>query len=192
MILEGVVTTQDLAGNLNVAPMGPDMAAGSEYFTLRPFQTSKTFQNLQATRAGVFHITDDVLLLARAAIRQYDSILTRPAATIPGQILQTTGRYLEFRVADLDATTERATVRVFITRSGRQAADLFGLNRAKHAVVEAAILTSRLDILPLNEILADLARLAPIVQKTGGIDEHRAFDLLRAHVQNFVSQTQSS
>jgi hypothetical protein len=61
--------------------------------------------------------------------------------------------------------------------------DFFGFNRAKHAVVEAAILATRTDFLPIDEILADFDKLASLVQKTGGDDEHRAFQLLLEHVQ---------
>ena len=34
--------------------------------------------------------------------------------------------------------------------------DFFGLNRAKHAVVEAAILATRVPLLPLEAIFADI------------------------------------
>lgn len=185
MILEGVVTTLDSLGELNVAPMGPDFVPGSDRFILRPYQTSTTFRNLQATGTGVFHITDDVWLLARAAIKQANQAESRPASAVPGRILETTGRYLEFQVIEVDATTDRATITVATVSSGRQPTDLFGLNRAKHAVVEAAILTSRLEFIPVAEILADFARLAILVRKTGGPDEHRAFDCLQTHVQQF-------
>ena len=184
MILEALITTLDGAGKLNVAPMGPEMTPGSDRFVLRPYQTSTTFRNLQANGAGVCHITDDVWLIARAAIRQVDrgEVSTRPASVVNGQILNTTGRYLEFRVVDLDTTTDRARINVETVAFGRQAHDLFGLNRAKHAVVEAAILATRLDFLPRDEILADFARLAILVEKTGGPDEHQAFNLLHTHV----------
>ena len=184
MILEALITTLDGAGNLNVAPMGPDMTPGSDQLVLRPYQTSTTFRNLAANGAGVCHITDDVWLIARAAIRQLDlsEVSTRPADQIIGQILNTTGRYLEFRVVDLDTSADRARISVETVASGRQAHDLFGLNRAKHGVVEAAILATRLAFLPRDEILANFARLAILVEKTGGPDEHRAFDLLHTHV----------
>ena len=70
-ILEGIVTTRNEDGAVNVAPMGPiidpDEAPHITRLHLRPFQTSTTFANLARTRQGVFHVTDDVLLLARAA-----------------------------------------------------------------------------------------------------------------------------
>ena len=56
----------------------------------------------------------------------------------------------------------------------------FWFNRAKHAVVEAAILATRVHFLPREEILADFARLNVLVEKTGGAQERRAFDFLEA------------
>ncbi|MGL5094110.1 MAG: DUF447 family spectrin-like domain-containing protein, partial [Planctomycetia bacterium] len=59
--------------------------------------------------------------------------------------------------------------------------DWFGFNRAKHAVLEAAVLTSRLGLLPFAEIDAELRRLKVIVDKTAGAAERRAFALLADH-----------
>ena len=182
MILEGVVTTQASDGTLNVAPMGPDVTTGLDRFILRPYQTSTTFRNLQSTGAGVFHITDDVWLIARAAIKQLGPVESRPAALVAGRILSTTGRYHEFQVMEIDASGDRSRITVETVARGKQATDLFGFNRAKHAVVEAAILATRVDYLSRSAILADFDRLAPWVTKTGGPDEHRAFDLLAVYV----------
>ena len=46
--------------------------------------------------------------------------------------------------------------------------DYFGLNRAKHAVVEAAILATRTAFLSADHIAAEFQRLAVLVEKTGG------------------------
>ncbi len=70
VILEGIVTTLSPDGTLNVAPMGPriDPDMNMTRFVLRPFHTSTTYHNLKARGEGVFHVTDDVLLLAQTAI----------------------------------------------------------------------------------------------------------------------------
>jgi hypothetical protein len=56
--------------------------------------------------------------------------------------------------------------------------DFFGFNRAKHAVVEAAILATRTAFLPAEQVAAEFARLRVLVEKTGGPAEHEAFSLL--------------
>jgi len=50
------------------------------------------------------------------------------------------------------------------------------------AVVEAAILATRVHLLPAATITADFDRLAVLVQKTGGPREAEAFELLRDYV----------
>ena len=61
--------------------MGPIVDETMQTLVLRPFQTSTTYRNLKQTGCGVFHVTDDVLLLAQAAIGALDvSPETFPAA----------------------------------------------------------------------------------------------------------------
>ena len=185
MILEGLVTTVSPEGELNVAPMGPKIGPdlGLATFVLRPYKTSTTYRNLKAGGAGVFHVTDDVLLLAKTAIGAAldPPPPTRPASAVAGRILAGACRYYEFRPIVVDDLDERTTVLVETVAEGR-IRDFFGFNRAKHAVVEAAILATRTAFLPRDEILAELQKLSILVDKTGGPAEHEAFDLLREHV----------
>ena len=180
MILEGIVTTLAPDGTLNVAPMGPKLGRDPRRFVLRPYRASTTYRNLKATGEGVLHVTDDVLLLARAAIGLLPRPESRPTSIVRGRVLATTGRYHEFRVVDLEDRADRATILVESVAEG-QLGPLFGLNRAKHAVVEAAILATRLDFLPPAEVLSEYTRLAVPIDKTGGPDERLAFGLLIAH-----------
>lgn len=186
MILEGTVTTLDPAGLLNIAPMGPRVEPGMRRFVLRPFQTSTTYHNLKATGEGVFHVTDDVLLLARTAIGLPAEASTRASDVVKGRILTDACRYYEFRVTDLDDREERTTIQAETLAEGRLR-DFFGLNRAKHAVVEAAILATRTDFLPLDAILREYEKLAILVEKTGGEHEHAAFRLLSEHVRGLAA-----
>ncbi|MCA9263800.1 MAG: DUF447 family protein [Planctomycetales bacterium] len=181
MILEGLVTTLDSHGNVNISPMGPRFDDGWDRFVLRPYQTSRTYRNLRRHGEGVFHITDDVDMLARAAVGQ----LVLPSLVHPtevqGAVIASACRWYEFRVESLDDQDERTTIVCRVVHSGR-IRDFIGFNRAKHAVVEAAILATRLDHLPHNEIQSDLERLAIIVSKTAGDQERRAFRFLREYL----------
>ena len=47
MILEGIVTSLDAGGKLNVAPMGPIVEPDMSRLVLRPFRTSQTYRNLR-------------------------------------------------------------------------------------------------------------------------------------------------
>ncbi|MHB1424268.1 MAG: DUF447 domain-containing protein [Gemmataceae bacterium] len=191
MILEGIVTTISETGTVNIAPMGPqvDVDAAGELtrFTLRPFRSAQTFANLKAHGEGVLHVTDDVFLLAQAALGAIDPLPTlTPARKVRGWVLAGACRFYEFRVVSCDDKSERARFETEIVGSGRLR-DFFGLNRAKHAVVEAAILATRTAFLPLDEIEAEYRKLAVLVEKTGGAREHAAFDLLCRHLQQVRS-----
>ena len=54
MILEGIVTTINADGTVNISPMGPIVDAALTRLELRPFQTSTTFQNLRRTGRACF------------------------------------------------------------------------------------------------------------------------------------------
>ena len=182
MILEGLVTTVAPDGAVNIAPMGPIVEPDTlDTFTLRPYTSSTTYRNLKQHGEGVLHVTDDVLAIARGAIGAAVDVPTRPSDVVRGRIVTSACRYVEFRVVDLDDREARTSIRCQAVASGRLR-DFFGLNRAKHAVVEAAILATRVTLLPLPEILADYERLAVPVAKTGGDREREAFELLRAYV----------
>lgn len=184
MILEGLVTSLNAAGELNVAPMGPIVDESMTTFLLRPFQTSRTYRNLKEQSVGVFHVVDDVLLLAKAAIGQLAAEpATLPAKCIAGQVLAEACRWYEFEVEELDDSTERTSIKVRVLHVGRLR-DYFGLNRAKHAVVEAAILATRLHLLDHSAVRQQLDWLRIPVQKTAGCRETEAFAL----IEQFVSE----
>src|SRR5437763_9461802 len=114
MILEGVVTTVAPDGAVNVAPMGPLVEPPSpgrdlERFVLRPFRTAQTYANLKAHGEGVLHVTDDVLLLARAAVGGLGSLPPLvPAGSVRGWVLRDASRYSELRGSPCEARAEGA------------------------------------------------------------------------------------
>jgi hypothetical protein len=185
MILEGIVTTRSAGGEVNIAPMGPHLAgplALGSTFELKPFKTARTYANLVAHPEGVLHVSDDVLLLARAAVGPIEpppALL--PAAVVQGAILADACRAYEFRVTAHDDSDERVTFTAEVVQAHRLR-DFFGFNRAMHAVLEAAILATRTSFLPRQQIESEYDRLAVPVAKTGGPREQEAFAFLREYV----------
>jgi hypothetical protein len=188
MILEGIVTTVAPDGAVNVAPMGPRVDPAMTRLELRPFRTARTYANLCSHGEGVLHVTDDVLLLARSAVGELDPLPPLfPAKAVRGQVLSGACRYYEFRVVRCDDRAERASFEAEVVHSGRLR-DFFGFNRAKHAVLEAAILATRTAILPADEVEAEFRRLAPLVAKTGGDAEREAFAFLEGYVRRVTGR----
>jgi hypothetical protein len=188
MIIEGLVTTTDAAGRMHLAAMGPEVDAAAvasgrlERLVLKPFPTSQTAANLDRLPEGVFHVTDDALLVARVVVGASEPPpASRPATAVRGRLLEGVCRAYEFRVADRDASQERIRVEVEVlaVHEGRP---FTGFNRARHAVVEGAILVTRLHLLGAEEVGRRLRDLAVLVEKTGGPREHEAFRLLEARV----------
>jgi hypothetical protein len=177
-ILEGIVTTRNADGTANIAPMGPIVDSGFTTLVFRPFKTSTTYQNLVRTRAGVLHVTDDVELFAATVLGNAAKAKFQNDQSL---ILANACRAYEFEIIKIDNAHERATLvaRVLARHTFR---DFFGFNRAQHAVIEVAILATRLHLLPAQEVATEFARLEIIVNKTGAAAEHRAFDLLKQHV----------
>ena len=168
LLLEGIVTTVNSDGSPHIAPMGPIVDAEFTRLLLRPFQTSTTYQNLKRTRQGVLHVTDDVELFARAAVAQLQSVPRLiPADAVEGNILSDACRWYAFCVKLIDDREERTEIVADVVDSGRLR-DFFGFNRAKHAVIEAAILATRIDFLDASHIHDEFERLASRVLKTGG------------------------
>jgi len=182
LILEGIVVTQDAEGGVNIAPMGPRVDRELTRLVLRPFKTAQTYRNLKTNAYGVFHVTDDVELLARAAAAQF----AVPPAVVPMvgfscPRLADACRWVAFRVESLDDSADRVTIDCSVVARGEIRA-FFGFNRAKHAVLEAAILATRIGILADDEIRREMERLTAPVEKTAGLQERRAFAFLQDYI----------
>jgi hypothetical protein len=190
VILESIVTSVDRQGRVNIAPMGPRIQSGDSRsedvdamtFVLRPFHSSQTYRNLVATPKAVIHVTDDADLFARAAV---DAIEPDQIARLVQQVdgtpcwrLIDCCRWFAVELESVSDHQPRVDMRCRVIRAGN-VRPFFGFNRAKHAVVEAAILATRTDLLPPGQIRDQLAGLQPLIDKTGGPAEHGAFDFLR-------------
>src|SRR5262245_30315271 len=120
MILEGIVTTISSEGALNFAPMGPIVNETMDRFTLRPYKTEETYKNLRTHPEGVFHVTDNVLLLAQSAIGALEETPRYfTAQQILGYVLADACRYYEFRVTEVDDREDRTRIETEVVHSGR-------------------------------------------------------------------------
>lgn len=186
-IIEGVMTSISSDGIINIAPMGPIVDDAMTTFILRPFKTSTTYQNLKATGESVFHVTDDVLLIARGAIGKVEPndeescSAIDDAPNVNGVVLTNACRYFELKVKSIDDSSDRTHI-VAEGINQQTLRDHFGFNRAQHAVLEAAILATRLHLTGKGPVLAEFDRLQTPINKTGGQREHQAMDELRAFV----------
>jgi uncharacterized protein len=180
VIVESIVTTLDPDGGINFAPMGVEW--GEENIVLKPFLETTTFRNLSASGAAVVNLTDDVMLFAQGAISspQFPAL---PASVVRGVVLEAACSWRELEVLHIDASPPRSRIDTRVVHRGVRR-EFIGFNRARHAVLEAAILATRTHLIPAEEIRDEFARLQVIVDKTAGPREQEAMELLTQYVRS--------
>lgn len=174
LIVESIVTTIAADGLVNVAPMGVEW--GDDTIVLKPFLETATYRNVSATGSAVVNVTDDVGLFAQAAISN-PSYPTEPAAVVRGAVLVDCCSWRELEVQSVDSTPPRSRIEMRVVHRGTRR-EFIGFNRARHAVLEAAIYATRLHLLPRDLIDAEMQRLQVIVDKTAGQAEYDAMALI--------------
>ena len=182
MIIETIVTTMDASGAVNIAPMGVEWTGGDEPPVLKPFLETVTYRNVTATGVVVVNLIDDVRVFARAAISNPDYPVV-PAVAVRGVSLRDACSWRELTVASVDSTPPRSRIETTIAHHGFRR-EFIGFNRARHAVLEAAIYATRVHMLDRDFIQSELARLQVIVDKTAGPAEREAMALLVDYVRS--------
>jgi len=184
VIVETIVTTRDAAGQVNVAPMGVewDPSEDDSRIVLKPFLETATYRNVTATRTAVINLVDDVGIFARAAISN-PSYATVPAVAVAGVVLADCCSWREVKVARIDSTPPRSRIETTVVHRGTNR-DFIGFNRARHAVLEAAIYATRIHMLPRDFLESELQRLQVIVDKTAGPREFEAMSLLAEYIRS--------
>lgn len=183
MVIETVVTSRDEVGTMNFAAMG--VVWGDEMIVIRPFTNTRTYRNVVRTGEAVVNVTDNVLIFARSALSR-DTFEAMPARRVAGVILKDACQWREVaveRVVPPPAAAGPGRAEI-VTRvvAGGELRPFAGLCRAKHAVVEASIIASRLRLLSPDEIGTELQRLGVLVDKTGGDQEREAMAFIQAYV----------
>jgi hypothetical protein len=180
VIIESILTSMNAEGAINFAPMGVEW--GETTIVLKPFLETTTFRNLSATRTAVVNLTDDAMLFAQGAISspQFPWV---PAAVVHGAVLEAATAWREVEVVAIDDTPPRSRIETRVVHRGTRR-DFLGFNRARHAVLEAAILATRTHMLPAEQIREEYARLQVIVDKTAGPREQEAMAMLTEYVRS--------
>ena len=180
MIIESILTTMAPDGSINFAPMGVEW--GETSIVIKPFLETTTFRNVRDTRVAVVNLTDDVMLFAQGALTS-PQFPWQPAVVVRGAVLEAACSWRELEVVSLDDTPPRSRIETRVVHHGHRR-EFLGFNRARHAVLEAAILATRTHMIPADEIRAEFARLQVIVDKTAGPREVEAMTMLTEYVRS--------
>lgn len=177
-IFETVVTSVAADGTPHVAPMGVRYQA--DHVVLMPFKPSTTLANVLAGGCAALNLVVDSRIFAGCVTGRRDWP-TVPTADIAGVRLACALRHVELRLVQHVDDAQRPVLRMARVCDATHAPFL-GLNRAQAAVLEGAVLVSRLHMLAPAKVDAEMAYLQIAVDKTAGPHEHEAWGWLREAV----------
>ena len=124
-------------------------------------------------------------MFAKAAISN-PAYQTVPAQVVRGVALADACSWRELEVTGIDSTPPRSRIDTrTVHRQVRR--EFIGFNRARHAVLEAAIYATRVHLLPREFVLSEIERLQVIVDKTAGPREFEAMALLVDYIRSAPS-----
>jgi hypothetical protein len=181
MIRETVVTTRAEDGHIHIAPMG--IREEGEYLLLSPFRPSQSLDNMLRDRYAVINYTDDVRVFAGCLTGRWQWPLC-PANRIEGARLKNALAHTEVLVERVEDDELRPRL---LCRPVHEAqhAPFRGFNRAQAAVLEAAVLVSRLHMLPWQKIQSEIEYLNIAIEKTAGPHEQQAWKWLMEAVTQY-------
>ena len=182
-IRECIVTTADKDGKVHIAPLG--IIAENDGWIIAPFRPSTTLDNLTQIPFAVASYTDDVRIFAGCLTGRKDWPLAPiDGCAVPRLQAALAHSVLQVTQVDDDGVRPRHFCRVV---SEANHAPFTGLNRAKAAVLELAILVSRLGMLPREKIETEIGYLAIAIEKTAGPEEQEAWGWLMERVNGYFA-----
>ncbi len=177
-IRETILVTQDAAGAPHVAPLG--LTQDGEEWIAAPFFPSRTLDNLRTHPFFTASVTDDVRVFAGSLTGRRDWPVT-PAEKIAGHYLTGALAHREFEIMRVTEDEQRPKFHARVVHEVAHA-PAPGFNRAQAAVIEAAILVSRLNILPPEKIRSEIEYLQIAISKTAGPRELEAWSWLMERI----------
>ncbi|HIF51289.1 MAG TPA: DUF447 family protein [Thiotrichaceae bacterium] len=188
MIQEIIVTTQNEDGTTHIAPMGIREEKG--LIIIAPFKPSATLENIQRNKSAVVNRIDDVRIFSGCLTGRKDWPLV-PTDKVLGKRLQAALSHLELELDSVEDDDLRPRFYlkpvIEVTHSAFK-----GFNRAQSAVLEAAILVSRLKMLSKEKVEQELEYLTIAIDKTAGENEKIAWQWLMEKIDSFQKETKES
>lgn len=181
MIQETIVSTINQQGVGHIAPMG--IHVNGDKFVILPFRPCSTLNNILETNTAVINYCDDVRIFAGCLTGRRDWPVNS-TEQINGYYLQAALAHCELEVVRIEDDEIRPMI--FCTALHTVNHKPFrGFNRAQFSVIEAAILVSRLHLLPWEKVESELKYLHIGLEKTAGDHELEAWRWLMEAVEDY-------
>ncbi len=180
-IVETIVTTTNAEGVAHIAPLG--LIADGDGWIIAPFKPSRTLDNLRANPFAVASHTGDVRVFAGCITGRREWPVV-PADRVAGVRLKETVSHWELAVDRVTEDAERPRFHCRVVHAATHSI-WSGYNRAEAAVLELAVLSTRLAMLPPEKIDAELRYLEIAISKTAGPRELEAWGWLMERVEAY-------
>jgi len=181
-IRECIVTTVREDKSVHIAPMG--IHEDEENLIILPFKPSSTLDNLEREGVATLNYTDDVRIYA-GCLTGHRDWPTCSTDIISGARLEDCLAHTELEVKDKEEDEVRPKYSCKVVHEATHKA-FHGYNRAQSAVLELAILTSRLKMLPKEKIQQEIEYLSIGYEKTSGPREQEAWGWLMKKINDHM------
>lgn len=178
LIRETIVATLAPDGRPHLAPLG--LIQHGALWTIAPFQPSATLANLLATPQATASHPADVRAFAGLLTGRRDWPTVASDSVRPPRLADALSHW-ELEVVALHEDEVRPRFHCRVVHEAAHA-PFPGHNRAAAAVIEGAILVSRLRMLSREKVDAEMAYLRIAVDKTAGAAEREAWGWLEEAV----------
>lgn len=186
VIYETIVISTDAGGASHIAPFGVRERGG--LVLIAPFRPSRSLDNLLAQKTATMSMTDDVRVFAGALTGRLDWPLKK-ANEINGFYLESALTHRELQLEHMIEDDVRPQL-LFKVVHEQMHAPFKGFNRAQAAVVELAILASRLHMLSREKVETEVRYLQIAIDKTAGEHELQAWGWLMEKVTQYYAEEQ--
>lgn len=187
-IVETIVTTANAAGETHIAPLG--LIEEGARWIIAPFKPSRTLDNLIANPFAVASHTDDVRVFAGCITGRKTWPLV-PSVQINVPRLDGALSHWELAVETKSEDPQRPRFSCRLLRAVNHA-PWAGFNRAQAAVLELAVLSTRLGMLPREKVESELKYLEIAIEKTAGPRELEAWGWLMERIEGWRKGDQSA
>ena len=183
MIHEVIVTTISNEGIVHIAPMGIRFI--DKQVVISPFKPSITLNNITENNIATINFIDDVRVFAGIVSRHkkdWELSARTDLEIVPNLTL--TNTFYNVVVNEYQEDDKRPNIICDIKNSA-VIKPFLGFNRAQFSVIEAAVLLSRLGMIPMEKIDREIEYLKIGIDKTAGPHELEAWGWIQDKILSY-------
>ena len=190
MIHEVIVTTISSEGIVHIAPMGIRFI--DKQVVISPFKPSTTLNNITENNIATINFIDDVRVFAGIVSRHkkdWELSARTDLEIVPNLTL--TNTFYNVVVNEYQEDDKRPNIICDIKNSAI-IKPFLGFNRAQFSVIEAAVLLSRLGMIPMEKIDREIEYLKIGIDKTAGPHELEAWGWIQDKILSYKKDSKIS